>query len=48
MSGFTASLAKEVKPFGVKAIAVEPGSIRTPAVMSRRCCRNTNRPSARS
>ncbi|MDQ0561999.1 NAD(P)-dependent dehydrogenase (short-subunit alcohol dehydrogenase family) [Rhizobium mesoamericanum] len=29
VSGFTASLAKEVKPFGVKAIAVEPGSIRT-------------------
>jgi NAD(P)-dependent dehydrogenase (short-subunit alcohol dehydrogenase family) len=29
VSGFTASLAKEVKPFGVKAIAIEPGSIRT-------------------
>jgi NAD(P)-dependent dehydrogenase (short-subunit alcohol dehydrogenase family) len=29
VSGSTASLAKEVKPFGVKAIAVEPGSIRT-------------------
>ncbi|UXN62057.1 SDR family oxidoreductase [Phyllobacterium zundukense] len=29
VSGFTASLAKEVKPFGVTAIAVEPGSIRT-------------------
>lgn len=29
VSGFTASLAKEVRPFGVKAIAVEPGSIRT-------------------
>lgn len=29
VSGFTASLAKEVKPFGVQAIAVEPGSIRT-------------------
>src|SRR5262249_17880958 len=29
ISGFTASLAKEVSPFGVKAIAIEPGSIRT-------------------
>jgi NAD(P)-dependent dehydrogenase (short-subunit alcohol dehydrogenase family) len=29
VSGFTASLAKEVLPFGVKAIAIEPGSIRT-------------------
>jgi NAD(P)-dependent dehydrogenase (short-subunit alcohol dehydrogenase family) len=29
VSGFTASLAKEVRPFGVKAIAIEPGSIRT-------------------
>jgi NAD(P)-dependent dehydrogenase (short-subunit alcohol dehydrogenase family) len=29
VSGFTASLAKEVRPFGVEAIAVEPGSIRT-------------------
>ncbi|CAN7520474.1 SDR family NAD(P)-dependent oxidoreductase [Pararhizobium sp. LjRoot235] len=29
VSGFTASLAKEVKPFGVKAVAIEPGSIRT-------------------
>ena len=29
VSGFTASLAKEVKPFGVTAVAIEPGSIRT-------------------
>ena len=29
VSGFTASLAKEVSAFGVKAVAVEPGSIRT-------------------
>jgi NAD(P)-dependent dehydrogenase (short-subunit alcohol dehydrogenase family) len=29
VSGFTASLAKEVKPFGVNAIALEPASIRT-------------------
>jgi NAD(P)-dependent dehydrogenase (short-subunit alcohol dehydrogenase family) len=29
VSGFTASLAKEIRPFGVKAIAIEPGSIRT-------------------
>ncbi|MCF6102811.1 SDR family NAD(P)-dependent oxidoreductase [Mesorhizobium muleiense] len=29
VSGFTASLAKEVLPFGVKTIAIEPGSIRT-------------------
>jgi NAD(P)-dependent dehydrogenase (short-subunit alcohol dehydrogenase family) len=29
VSGFTTSLAKEVKPFGVKAVAIEPGSIRT-------------------
>jgi NAD(P)-dependent dehydrogenase (short-subunit alcohol dehydrogenase family) len=29
VSGFTASLAKEVMPFGIKAIAVEPGSMRT-------------------
>lgn len=29
VSGFTTSLAKEVSPFGVKAIAIEPGSIRT-------------------
>lgn len=29
VSGFTASLAKEVLPFGVKAIAIEPGSMRT-------------------
>ena len=29
VSGFTTSLAKEILPFGVKAIAVEPGSIRT-------------------
>lgn len=29
VSGFTSSLAKEIRPFGLKAIAVEPGSIRT-------------------
>lgn len=29
VSGFTESLAKEVAPFGVKAVSVEPGSIRT-------------------
>lgn len=29
VSGFTESLAKEIAPFGVKAIAIEPGSIRT-------------------
>lgn len=29
VSGFTASLAREVRPFGVKTIAIEPGSIRT-------------------
>jgi len=29
VSGFTASLAKEIRPFGVKAVAIEPGSIRT-------------------
>jgi NAD(P)-dependent dehydrogenase (short-subunit alcohol dehydrogenase family) len=29
VSGFTASLAREVLPFGVKAVALEPGSIRT-------------------
>lgn len=29
VSGFTESLAKEVGPFGVKAVSVEPGSIRT-------------------
>jgi len=29
VSGFTASLSKEVRSFGVKAIAIEPGSMRT-------------------
>lgn len=29
VSGFTESLAKEVAPFGVKAVSIEPGSIRT-------------------
>lgn len=29
VSGFTESLAKEIRPFGVKAVSVEPGSIRT-------------------
>jgi NAD(P)-dependent dehydrogenase (short-subunit alcohol dehydrogenase family) len=29
VSGFTESLAKEIAPFGVRAIAIEPGSIRT-------------------
>lgn len=29
VSGFTESLAKEIAPFGVKAVSIEPGSIRT-------------------
>lgn len=29
VSGFTESLAKEIRPFGVRAVSVEPGSIRT-------------------
>lgn len=29
VSGFTESLAKEVAPFGVKAVSIEPGSVRT-------------------
>ncbi|OEO28501.1 short-chain dehydrogenase/reductase [Devosia insulae DS-56] len=29
VSGFTESLAKEIRPFGVKAVSIEPGSIRT-------------------
>jgi NAD(P)-dependent dehydrogenase (short-subunit alcohol dehydrogenase family) len=29
VSGFSEALAREVRPFGVKVVAVEPGSIRT-------------------